>query len=138
MVKRTRIAVLIVILLAVSLIVVITTATTATNTAVTTGNNGTLNLPRVAWEGGSTYWNQFPITKAAGWDNKNFFPLVIWFDSVSSNAEVRADKSYGINTYIGEPVSTDYNFFANNNVFVLTALSNTPSRHGGTRALSRR
>jgi hypothetical protein len=90
----------------------------------------TLNLPRVSWEGGPAYWDQFSVTKAAGWDSPSFFPIVMWFDSVSSDAEVQADKSYGINTYIGEPSSTDYNFFARNHTYVLDELDNTPP--GGT------
>lgn len=55
---------------------------------------------------------------------------MIWFDSINTNSEVRADKSYGINTYIGEPTSTNYYLYADNNVFVLDKLDNTPS--GGT------
>jgi hypothetical protein len=93
-------------------------------------SSGTLNLPLIAWYGGPAYWDQFPVTKAAGWANPNFFPIVIWFDTVSSDVEVQADESYGINTYIGEPTSVNYNYFADNNAYVLTALSNTPP--GGT------
>ena len=112
-------AVLALALLAVSLIAI--TRTTASN------NDGPLNLPRIAWEGGPAYWTQFPVAKAAGWTNPDFFPIVMWFDSVSSNAEVQADKSYGINSYIGETQSTDYNLFADNDVFVFNKLADTPS-----------
>jgi len=127
MARRIKIAILAVVIAAASLAasIIITTIKT-TSVATVSDNNGTLNLPRIAWEGGPAYWAQFPVAKAAGWTNPSFFPIVMWFDSVSSNAEVRADKSYGINTYIGEPASTNYNFFADNNVFVLSSLDNTP------------
>ena len=130
MTRRTKIAVLTVIVVAVSLAVTIIATTGGGNNGTGGGHNGTLNLPRIAWEGGSAYWDQFPVAKAAGWGNQDFFPIAIWYDSVSSDAEVRADKSYGINTYIGEPPSTNYRFFASNNVFVLTPLDNVPA--GGT------
>ena len=127
MAKRTKIAVLTVVVLVASLIVAISVINAGGNGAITTSrNNGTFNLPRIAWEGGPAYWDQFPIAKAAGWAKQDFFPIAIWYDSVSSDAEVRADKSYGINTYIGEPASTNYHFFANNNAFVLTPVADTP------------
>jgi hypothetical protein len=94
------------------------------------GSGGELNLPRIAWEGGPAYWSRFPAARAAGWANPDFFPVVMWYDSVSSDAEVRADESYGINTFIGEPASTNYELFAGNGAFVLNALSDSPG--GGT------
>ena len=124
MVRRTKIAILIAVMVAGSLIAtIIATITTPT----TVGQSGILNLPRIAWEGGPAYWDQFSVTKAAGWNNPHFFPIVIWYDSVSSNAEVRADESYGINTYIGESASTDYYFYADNKAFTLDALNNAPA-----------
>src|ERR1017187_4032569 len=103
MARRTRIIVLTVIVATVSLAATIIASTVGGNTGTVGGNNGSLNLPRIAWEGGPAYWDQFPVAKAAGWGNQDFFPIAIWYDGVSSNAEVRADESYGINTYIGEP-----------------------------------
>jgi hypothetical protein len=94
---------------------------------VPTGATGALNLPRIAWEGGPAYWRKFPVAKAAGWTDPDFFPIAIWYDSVSSSVEVQADKSYGINTYIGEPPSTSYDLFADNKVFILSPLNNSPA-----------
>lgn len=91
------------------------------------GSNPLSSLPRIPWEGGPAYWKQFPVTSAAGWTNPSFFPIVIWFNSVSSNAEVQFDKSYGINTYIGMTSTTDYKLFLDNGAFTLTALNNTPA-----------
>lgn len=62
---------------------------------------GTLNLPRIAWEGGPAYWAQFPKASAAGWTNPNFFPIGIDPAPFSSNEEIQWDKDHGINTYVG-------------------------------------
>jgi hypothetical protein len=125
MTRHVRIAILAAII-AVSLAVVVL----RTSTTPPAGNDAELDLPRIAWEGGPAYWNQFPVAKAAGWSNPDFFPIVMWYDSVSSNAEVRVDESYGINTYIGEPTSTNYDLFADNGAFVLNSMSSAPA--GGT------
>lgn len=94
------------------------------------GGSGALDLPRVPWEGGPAYWARFRLAKTAGWTRPGFFPIVMWYDSVGSGAEVRADESFGINTYIGESPTTDYKFFSSNHAFVLNKLDNAP--HGGT------
>jgi hypothetical protein len=133
MTGRSRIAILSVIIVTLSIVaafLIANSTTTTSTTTTTTTRTGTLRLPRVPWEGGPAYWDQFPVAKAAGWNKPSFFPIAIWYDSVSSNAEVRADKSYGINTYIGESPSTNYQLFANNDTFVLSALNNAPV--GGT------
>jgi hypothetical protein len=138
MARRTKVAILIAAIMAGSLVAIIAAIVTTRapnsgpgHTAPTAaGDSGILNLPRIAWEGGPAYWDQFSVTKAAGWNNPSFFPVVIWYDSVSSGAEVRADESYGINTYTGESAATDYHFYADNKAFTLDALSNAPT--GGT------
>ncbi|MBK4348508.1 DUF4082 domain-containing protein [Lacisediminihabitans changchengi] len=76
-----------------------------------------LNLPRIPWEGGSDYWKKFRATDAAGWDDPSFFPIVIWYNGISNNAEAMYDKSVGINTYIGMDKSTPYSLFKDNGVF---------------------
>lgn len=77
------------------------------------------SLPRVAWEGGPGYWAGFERAKAAGWAEHDFFPIVAWFNSVSTDAEAAYDKSLGINTYIGMPDTTPYSTFADNGVFYI-------------------
>jgi hypothetical protein len=91
------------------------------------GVSGALRLPRIPWEGGPAYWDKFPIAKADGWANPDFFPIAIWFDSVTTNAQVQADKSHGVNIYIGENVDANYQLFARNGVFVFNTLRNTPA-----------
>lgn len=76
-----------------------------------------LGLPPIAWEGGTEYWDQFEKAKAAGWEDDTFFPIGLWYNSISSNEEVQYDKSLGFNTYIGLDPSTPYSLFADNDVF---------------------
>jgi hypothetical protein len=95
-------------------------------TDAATRASGQLHLPRIPWEGGPAYWDRFPIAKADGWTSPSFFPIAIWFDSVTTDAQVQADKSHGINIYIGENVATNYQLFAKNHVFIFSPLKNTP------------
>ncbi|GGE91726.1 hypothetical protein GCM10011313_13270 [Mycetocola zhadangensis] len=77
----------------------------------------TLPLPRIPWEGGPSYWKQFPAADAAGWDEPDFFPILAWFNSFSNDEEVQYDKTLGINTYSGMWEGTPYSLFENNGVF---------------------
>lgn len=76
-----------------------------------------LSLPRIPWEGGSSYWKQFPATDTAGWNDPSFFPIVVWYNGISSNSEAIYDKSVGINTYIGMSDTTPYSLFKDNGVY---------------------
>lgn len=95
-----------------------TTAPAPTTTLPNTGGQA-LNLPRIAWEGGPAYYNQFSVTKAAGWSDPSFFPIGIWYNGFSNDAEAQYDKSYGINSYAGMDEATPYSLFADNNQFWL-------------------
>lgn len=59
---------------------------------------GTLNLPRISWEGGPAYWKKFPKADAAGWDDPNFFPISVFFGKPSHASQYAA---LGVNTYHG-------------------------------------
>ncbi|WP_377973766.1 hypothetical protein [Arthrobacter ulcerisalmonis] len=76
-----------------------------------------LNLPRIPWEGGPDYWKQFPNAKE--WTDPSFFPIGIWFNGFSNNAEVQWDKDHGINTYAGMWEGTDFSLFEDNDVYWL-------------------
>lgn len=78
---------------------------------------GPLGLPLIPWEGGADYWRQFPQADRAGWSDPSFFPVVAWYDGISSNDEVAFDKSLGINTYIGMSAETPFSLFVDNDVF---------------------
>lgn len=68
---------------------------------------GALDLPLVPWEGGPAYWKQFKKADQAGWSDPSFFPIVAWYDSVSTPDEAAFDKKLGVNTYIGMPDTLD-------------------------------
>jgi hypothetical protein len=77
------------------------TASTAPTTAPPpppTGNPPVLSLPRVPWNGGPGYYSQFAST--AAWNNPNFFPIGVWFESVLTTADTAKDKAAGLNTYV--------------------------------------
>lgn len=76
-----------------------------------------LDLPLLPWEGGAEYWAQFPKTKKAEWDNPGFFPIVLWYNGLSTNEEAIYDKSLGFNSYIGMSDSTPYRLFEDNDVY---------------------
>lgn len=82
----------------------------AVPTSADVGSSTGLNLPVRPWEGGPGYWSQFPRAKAAGWDDPSFFPIGIWWDTVSSLDEAQFDKSLGINTYIENGPSLQASF----------------------------
>jgi len=47
-----------------------------------------------------TYWDAFPIAKAAGFGTPAFFPIATWPDSILSAADADAIKALGINTIL--------------------------------------
>jgi len=61
-------------------------------------DNSTLDLPREAWWGGPSYYSQFAVANAAGWDDASFFPISVFFGK-PEHAETLA--SLGVNTYMG-------------------------------------
>jgi hypothetical protein len=79
-----------------------TQGTGGTSSSGQPGSSGpvdlTLNLPRVAWEGGPSYYAS--LSKATAWNNANFFPLGVWFESVAQQSDVDTDKAAGLNTYV--------------------------------------
>lgn len=72
-----------------------------TSSVATPPTGGGLALPRIPWEGGSAYWNQFSMAATAGWNDPSFFPIAIDPAPFSSDEEILWDKSLGINTYAG-------------------------------------
>ena len=94
-----------------------TTAAPTTVAPTAAPRTSILNLPRIPWEGGPAYWKQFRNADAGGWGDPSFFPIVVWYNGISSNQEVQYDKSVGINTYIGMDSATPFSLFTNNGVF---------------------
>ena len=87
----------------------------ASEAATPRGSSPVLDLPRVPWEGGPEYWSQF--ADAVDWTDPSFFPIVIWFNGISDDGEVRWDKAHGINTYAGMWEGTDFTLFPRNDVY---------------------
>lgn len=63
-----------------------------------TSGGATLDYPRIAWEGGPSYWAQFPKAAAAGWANPSFFPITIFYGKADPTY-VASLKDAGINTF---------------------------------------
>lgn len=82
-------------------------------------NNPLSSLPLIPWEGGPNYWKQFAKADAAGWDDPNFFPIVIAICTYSNDAEIQWDKAHGINTYLLQNDWTPYNLLGKYNMFYL-------------------
>lgn len=95
------------------------TAAAASSSPVVPSSTGAaekeLALPRIPWEGGPAFWKRF--SNAADWTNPAFFPIGIWFNGVSTDAEVQWDKSHGIDFYVGMDKGTDFALFERNNVY---------------------
>ncbi|WP_040160680.1 hypothetical protein [Nigerium massiliense] len=58
------------------------------------------SLSRVPWEGGAAYYQRFPDAVRGGWADAHHFPIGLWWGVASSDAEMKADMGYGINTYV--------------------------------------
>lgn len=58
-----------------------------------------LDLPRVPWEGGPSYWAQFAKANAAGWTSPNFFPIAVFLGK-DETEYAEAFRDVGINTYM--------------------------------------
>ncbi len=59
-----------------------------------------LDLPRIPWEGGSSYYARFPNARASGWDRPGFFPISVFLGSARP-AMVAQYKDAGVNTLLG-------------------------------------
>lgn len=92
-----------------------TIATPSNSFTVPRGKPASLNLRRIPWEGGPSYWKKFPNAK--NWTDPSFFPIGIWYNGISSDAEVQWDSHHGINFYIGMWEGTDFSLFERNNVY---------------------
>ena len=77
-----------------------------------------LSLPRIAWEGGPSYWNQFSMAASAGWNDPSFFPIGIDPAPFSSAEEIQWDKAHGINFYCGgQSQWTPWSLLAENDMY---------------------
>lgn len=76
-----------------------------------------LDLPRVPWEGGPQYWEQFP--GAREWTSPSFFPIGIWYNNVNTDDDAAWDKKHGVNTYAGLWEGSDFSVISRNGQYWL-------------------
>nr|WP_055504720.1 hypothetical protein [Nonomuraea pusilla] len=76
-------------------------------------------LPRVPWEGGPAYYARFPATAAAGWSDPSFFPVGVWYESVTGQGDVDKDKEAGVNTYVELTDTSDLALIRRNGMFAI-------------------
>lgn len=96
------------------------------NTSTPTQPGGSLNLPRVPWEGGPAYYKQFPAAVALGWDQPTFFPIGVWYEGVYTQSEVDLDKDVGINTYVALTAPTNMSLVRQNGMSVVSSHGENP------------
>ncbi len=98
------------------------TSTAASPTTIIASPNGTASpsdVPRSAWEGGPSYYRDFPQATAAGWADPSFFPIGVWFAAVRSQEDVDLDKTAGLNTYVELTDNSDITLVYQNGMFAI-------------------
>lgn len=91
-------------------------------------------LPRIPWDGGPAYWDQFPRAAEAGWNDPSFFPIAVFMGKPEHAAQL---KSLGVNTYMGaEHDGSPLSEMTANGMFVLPQDEWSPAEVGqDTRAV---
>ena len=74
------------------------TSPTPVRTTSTVVSPPSLTLPVDVWDGGSSYWRQFPKAAAAGWADPAFFPIAVFFGKPAHAAQL---VDLGVNTMMG-------------------------------------
>ncbi|MEV6492952.1 DUF4082 domain-containing protein [Actinoplanes sp. NPDC051633] len=99
-------------------------ATTATpeptRTTAPPAGGSVLDLPRVAWEGGPSYYSKFAKGNEAEWDDPSFFPIGVWYEGTYSQAEIDKDKDAGLNTYVMLTEGSDMKLIERNGMHAMT------------------
>ncbi|WNG44181.1 DUF4082 domain-containing protein [Archangium minus] len=76
----------------------------ASNTASATTSAqqppGGLNLPRVPWEGGPSFYARFPAMAGTPWVSEDFFPIGYWGAYTDEERRIVTDRAHGINTFL--------------------------------------
>jgi len=69
-----------------------------TSTPIPTDTTNVLNLPRIPWEGGPSYYAKYPALVGTEWVSDAFFPIGYWGAYVNEQSRIVHDKDLGINT----------------------------------------
>jgi hypothetical protein len=91
------------------------------------GPAGAMSLTPV--DGGSNYYAKFSNGLPAG---KSFFPIGVWFESVTSQREIELDKDAGLNTYLVLTANSDLELVRSNGMHAIVGsdLGTHPSVKG--------
>lgn len=96
-------------------------------------SDGSLALPRIPWEGGSSYWAQFDKANAAGWTDPAYFPISVFLGKADP-AHVSSLKDAGINLYMAvehSPAIYPLTNVTNQGIFVMPGVDEwTPAEVG--------
>lgn len=79
------------------------------------GINPLRGLAQLPWFGGPSWYGSFP--KSGGWNDHTFFPIGAWWNDYSNDAEVKWDKSVGLNFYVQLNGDEDASLFGANDMF---------------------
>lgn len=80
-------------------------------------------LTALPWEGGPSYYAQFPTARSQGWTNPQFFPVGVWYQSVTTQGDIDRDKHVGINTYVMLTDDSDHQLIRANHMSAVVSPS---------------
>lgn len=92
-----------------------TRLTSAPSLTPRAGANPLSSLPQLAWFGGPSWYGRFP--KSGAWNNPRFFPIGVWWNGFGNDAEMKWDKSVGLNFYVQLSGEEDASLFAENGMY---------------------
>ena len=122
--RRPRVVVAALVMAAVAAAVAIVLVATATSAP--------RGLAPVPWEGGPSYYEQFPSAQVAGWTDPAFFPIGVWYQHVGDQQDVDSDKAAGINTYVELTSDSDMGLVRRNG---MTAITSQPLPEHGSETI---
>ena len=67
-------------------------------------------------DGGPGYFSQFANSLPT---DPSFFPIGVWFESVTSQADINLDKAAGLNLYVVLTTSSNFSLIQNNGMYAI-------------------
>ena len=67
-------------------------------------------------DGGPNYYSQFINSLPS---DPNFFPIGVWFESVTSQSDINLDKAAGLNTYVVITSNSNFNLIQSNGMYLI-------------------
>jgi hypothetical protein len=81
----------------------------------TGGVNPLVGVPQLPWFGGPSWYGKFP--KSGAWNDPEVFPIGVWWNVFANDAEVKWDKSVGLNFYVQLSGREDASLLGGNGMF---------------------